>query len=42
MVQHGFLVAEGEKRGRFYIASERLKAIRTKTRETRRVEDPFE
>jgi Fic family protein len=42
LVQQGLLVPEGEKRGRFYVASEALKAIRAKTRESHRVEDPFE
>ena len=41
LVAQGLLVPQGEKRGRFYVASEELKAIRAKTRETRRVEDPF-
>ncbi|HYO11785.1 MAG TPA: Fic family protein [Thermoanaerobaculia bacterium] len=43
LVEHGLLVAEGEKRGRIYVASDALKAIRARTREARRVEeDPFE
>jgi Fic family protein len=41
LVAQGLLVPQGEKRGRFYVASDELKAIRAKTRETRRVEDPF-
>ncbi len=42
LVEHGFLVPEGEKRGRYYVASEALQAIRARTRESARVEDPFE
>ena len=42
LVELGFLVPEGEKRGRFYVASERLQAIRAQTRESRKIEDPFE
>lgn len=41
LVAQGLLVPQGEKRGRFYVASDELKAIRAKTRETRKVEDPF-
>ncbi|HEX7182107.1 MAG TPA: Fic family protein [Thermoanaerobaculia bacterium] len=41
LVAHGLLVPEGEKRGRFYVASDLLKAIRYDIREARRVEDPF-
>lgn len=41
LVEHGLIVPEGEKRGRYYIASETLKAIRAQTREATRVEDPF-
>ena len=42
LVEQGFLVPEGERRGRYYVASETLKATRAKTREAARVEDPFE
>lgn len=43
LVEHGLLVAEGEKRGRVYVASDVLKAIGARTREARRAEeDPFE
>ncbi len=42
LVQHGFLEPRGEKRGRFYIAADPLKAIRERTREPHKVEDPFE
>lgn len=42
LVLEGLLNPEGEKRGRFYIATDYLKSIRTKTRETRRVLDPFQ
>jgi Fic family protein len=41
LVAEGLLVPHGEKRGRFYVASDALKEIRMKTRENRRVEDPF-
>ena len=41
LVAEGLLVPEGERRGRFYVASELLKAIRARTHEARRVEDPF-
>jgi Fic family protein len=42
LVQHGLLVPKGEKRGRTYIASPVLIAIRDRTREPRTVtEDPF-
>ena len=42
LVEHGLLVAKGERRGRYYVASEVLQAIHAKTREPRKVEDPFE
>ena len=38
----GLLVAMGERRGRFYVASESIREIRTKIHEPRRVADPFE
>ncbi len=41
LVAEGFLISHGEKRGRFYLASDPLKAIRAKTTENRRIEDPF-
>jgi Fic family protein len=41
LVEQGLLVPQGEKRGRFYTASEVLREIWVKTREPRRVEDPF-
>ncbi|MFL6235607.1 MAG: Fic family protein [Thermoanaerobaculia bacterium] len=41
LVAQGLLVPQGEKRGRFYVASDELKVIRAKARETRKVEDPF-
>jgi Fic family protein len=37
----GLLVAHGEKRGRFYVGSEQLRAIREASRDARRAEDPF-
>lgn len=42
LVEQGLLIAKGERRGRYYVASEALQAIRAKTREPRKVEDPFE
>lgn len=41
LVANDLLIPRGEKRGRFYVASDSLNAIRTKTRETRQIEDPF-
>ena len=41
LVAEGLLISHGEKRGRFYLASDPLKAIRAKTTENRRIEDPF-
>jgi len=42
LVEQGFLIPKGERRGRFYVASERLAELRAATRESRRVEDPYE
>lgn len=42
LVKEGLLVPQGERRGRFYVASELLAELRARTREARRVEeDPF-
>jgi Fic family protein len=41
LVDQGLLLATGEKRGRHYIASDALKAIRLEIREPRKTEDPF-
>jgi Fic family protein len=41
-VDAGFLIATGERRGRYYGASDRLRALREKTRETKSLEDPFD
>lgn len=41
LVAAGLLVAKGERRGRHYVASDSLLEIRARTREVRRVEDPF-
>ncbi len=38
----GLLRAVGEKRGRYYVASDSLKEMREKTREPRRLDDPYE
>lgn len=41
-VRAGYLLPKGEKRGRFYVASPQLTAIRERTRESRRtIDDPF-
>jgi Fic family protein len=42
LVQHGFLEPRGEKRGRYYVAAGPLRTIRERTRESHKVEDPFE
>lgn len=43
LVARGLLVPQGEKRGRYYVASDFIKAIRSKTREPRLpIEDPFD
>jgi Fic family protein len=42
LVDGGFLVAHGEKRGRFYVASPSLQSIRAATREPKSAEDPYE
>jgi Fic family protein len=41
LVEEGFLIAKGEKRGRYYVASEILLQLHAKIREPRKVEDPF-
>ncbi len=41
LVDHGFLKPDGEKRGRAYVASPILKAIRERTREPRVPDDPI-
>ena len=41
LVDHGFLKPDGEKRGRAYVASPMLKAIRERTREPRVPDDPL-
>ncbi|MBX3516243.1 MAG: Fic family protein [Rhodospirillales bacterium] len=41
LVDSGLLVAEGEKRGRYYIASVEIKALRARTRLLKRLDDPF-
>lgn len=40
LVDSGLLVAEG-KRGRYYIASVEIKALRARTRLLKRLDDPF-
>ncbi|MBM3754115.1 MAG: Fic family protein [Acidobacteria bacterium] len=40
LVDQGLLIAGGEKRGRFYVASEHLRQIRERLRETRQVVQP--
>lgn len=41
LAEAGLLVAQGERRGRFYVASELVLRIRAETRESHRIEDPF-
>ncbi len=41
LVDAGFLLADGEKRGRFYLAGPRVGEIRRKSRLPRGVDDPF-
>ena len=42
LVESGLLVPIGQRRGRFYVASDRLKELRSATREPRRsIRDPF-
>ncbi len=41
LVEQGFLEPAGEKRGRYYLASEALMTIRIKTRLSKRIPDPF-
>lgn len=40
-VDAGLLVSHGERRGRFYMASDKLKTVRHRTRESKDVPDPF-
>ncbi len=40
-VGYGMLVAKGERRGRYYVASQRLKDIRSRTIEPKLAPDPF-
>jgi Fic family protein len=42
LVDAGLLVAHGERRGRFYKASERIQLLRRQTKETRTAHDPFD
>ncbi|SUS07663.1 Cell filamentation protein Fic [Candidatus Defluviicoccus seviourii] len=41
LVDSGLLVAEGEKRGRYYIAGVEIKALRARTRLLKRLDNPF-
>jgi hypothetical protein len=41
LVKAGLLEAHGEKRGRFYLATPQVSAIRARTREPRGFSDPF-
>lgn len=41
LVEAGLLVAQGEKRGRYYVAAPTLQELRHRTGETDRVPDPF-
>ncbi|HRY08146.1 MAG TPA: hypothetical protein P5114_13615, partial [Hyphomicrobiaceae bacterium] len=38
----GLLLPVGEKRGRYYVAADKLKDIRAKSRENKRSENPYE
>jgi len=40
-VENGFLVAQGERRGRYYVAAPKLQAMREAVREARDLTDPF-
>jgi Fic family protein len=42
LADEGFLVPEGEKRGRYYLASDGLKKIREETRFREEIGDPFD
>ena len=42
LVEQGFLIPKGERRGRHYVASDDLLKVRVRVQEPRRVEDPFE
>ena len=42
LASQGLLIAHGERKGRYYTASEELKSIRRLTREKKVVKDPFE
>jgi len=41
LVDQGLLVAQGERRGRFYLASDWLRQARASTRSTKVISDPF-
>lgn len=41
LVEHGFLTAQGERRGRYYVASPKLQGITISVREKRVQTDPF-
>lgn len=41
LVDSGLLIAEGEKRGRFYVAGDEVKALRARTRLPKKQDDPF-
>ena len=42
LCEHGLLTAVGERRGRYYIASDLLKQIREKARDKRKAGDPYQ
>jgi len=42
LADRGLLVPKGERRGRFYIASDDIKAMRERVREPKKIEDPFD
>lgn len=42
LVDQGLLISQGEKRGRFYVASPVLRELRERVREKKAIKDPFE
>ena len=42
LATEGLLEAQGERKGRHYVASDQIQAMRQRTQETKVVEDPFE
>lgn len=42
LVDAGLLMAEGEKRGRYYVPSDRIRELRQRTRVPRTIDDPYD